>query len=156
MVLYRNLSRSLRYTLHATRCKTVMVFGVFDVLHPGHLSFLRQAQEMGERLIVVVARDSVVKRLKGKTPHFSERARMEHVKKELKNGVTVVLGDRTRGAYSVIKKYKPDCICLGYDQRALAVDLRSRMRRGFLRRIRFIHLRAHKPHQYHTSKLREP
>lgn len=132
-----------------------MVFGVFDLLHHGHLSFLRQAKKIGEELIVVVARDSVVKWLKGKKPHFSERARMAHVKKELKNGVIVILGDRTHGAYSVIKEYKPDCICLGYDQQALASDLQSRMRRGLLPRIRLVRLRAHKPHQYHTSKLRK-
>lgn len=135
--------------------KSVMVFGVFDLLHPGHLSFLAQAKKRGDRLIVVVARDSVVKRLKGKAPHFSERERMAHLKKELSNGVTVVLGDRAHGVYSVIKTHKPDCICLGYDQKTLASDLQSRIRRGFLPRIRFVRLRAHKPRRYHTSKLRK-
>ena len=133
-----------------------VVFGVFDMLHPGHLSFLRQAlnRAKGGRLIVVVARDSAVKRLKGRKPHFSERERIAHVKKEFKNGVRVVLGDRKIGAYSVIKKYKPDCICLGYDQRALAEDLKKRMRGKYIPRVRLIWLRAHRPKKFHTSFLR--
>lgn len=36
----------------------VMVFGVFDGLHPGHRAFLRQARKKGDKLIVVVARDN--------------------------------------------------------------------------------------------------
>src|SRR3989338_7175861 len=92
-----------------------VVFGVFDMFHPGHLSFLKQAMEIGKKLVVGVARDSVVKQLKGRKPHFSERERMTHVEKELKNGVRVVLGDRKLGTYSALKKYRPDAICLGYD-----------------------------------------
>lgn len=137
------------------RFKTAMVFGVFDMLHPGHLSFLKQAMKIGKELIVVVARDSVVKRLKGKAPHFSERERVAYVKKELKNGVVVVLGDRKLGTYSAIKKYKPDAICLGYDQRALAEDLKNRIRQKHIPRVRLIRLRAHKPRRFHTSFLRQ-
>ncbi|MFH1181685.1 MAG: adenylyltransferase/cytidyltransferase family protein, partial [Candidatus Woesearchaeota archaeon] len=53
---------------------TVMVFGTFDILHRGHEHFLRQAKKHG-RLIVVVARSSIVRKLKGKPPMFSERKR---------------------------------------------------------------------------------
>lgn len=128
-----------------------MVFGVFDMFHPGHLSFLRQSREVAKNLVVVVARDSVVKQLKKGKPHFSERVRVAHLKKEFKDGVTVVLGDRKLGAYSVIKRYKPDCICLGYDQRVLATDLKTHMRQKHIPRARLIRLRAYKPHRYHTS-----
>ena len=132
-----------------------VVFGVFDMLHPGHLSFLRQAlnRAKGGRLIVVVARDSAVKRLKGRKPHFSERERIAHVKKELKNGVTVVLGDRKLGTYSALKKYRPDAICLGYDQKDLRDDLRDCVRRGSIPPVRLIRLLAHWPRTYHTSFL---
>ena len=43
--------------------KKVMVFGVFDRLHPGHLSFLEQASKHGN-VVAVITRDDVVKALK--------------------------------------------------------------------------------------------
>ena len=42
----------------------VMATGVFDLLHPGHLSFLTEAKKLGDELIVVVARDQTARRMK--------------------------------------------------------------------------------------------
>ena len=35
----------------------VMATGVFDILHLGHLYFLREARKLGDELVVVVATD---------------------------------------------------------------------------------------------------
>jgi D-beta-D-heptose 7-phosphate kinase/D-beta-D-heptose 1-phosphate adenosyltransferase len=43
----------------------VLTNGCFDILHPGHIRYLQQARELGERLIVLVNSDDSVKRLKG-------------------------------------------------------------------------------------------
>lgn len=43
----------------------VMTNGCFDILHPGHVSYLKNAKKLGDRLIVAVNTDSSVKRLKG-------------------------------------------------------------------------------------------
>ena len=45
--------------------KVVMTNGCFDILHAGHVSYLKQARELGDRLIVAVNDDDSVKRLKG-------------------------------------------------------------------------------------------
>lgn len=45
--------------------KVVMTNGCFDILHAGHVSYLAQARECGDRLIVAVNDDDSVKRLKG-------------------------------------------------------------------------------------------
>ena len=42
-----------------------MAFGTFDLLHPGHEHFLKQAKRYGD-LIVVIARDNTVLKVKGK------------------------------------------------------------------------------------------
>jgi rfaE bifunctional protein nucleotidyltransferase chain/domain len=42
-----------------------MTNGCFDVLHPGHIRYLRQARALGDRLIVAVNDDASVRRLKG-------------------------------------------------------------------------------------------
>lgn len=162
--------------------KTVMVFGVFDRLHPGHLDFLRQAREYGDELIAVVARDQAVMELKHKQPFHSEAQRLAVVQNipevtrdrtvmELKNkqpfhseqerlamvqnvpGVTLaVLGDREQRSYGVIVAYQPDVICVGYDQQELAEDLEKHMLQAD---VSLIHLAAYKPEQWHTSLLIE-
>lgn len=46
--------------------KIVMTNGCFDILHPGHVSYLQKAKRLGNRLIIAVNDDASVKRLKGK------------------------------------------------------------------------------------------
>ncbi len=43
----------------------VMTNGCFDILHPGHVSYLKNAKLLGDRLIVAVNSDDSVSRLKG-------------------------------------------------------------------------------------------
>lgn len=45
--------------------RIVMTNGCFDILHAGHVAYLSQAAEQGDRLIVAVNSDESVKRLKG-------------------------------------------------------------------------------------------
>jgi FAD synthetase len=94
--------------------KRVMVFGVFDLLHPGHISFLKQAKKIGNFLIVSVARDVNVKKIKGKAPVFDEKKRVERIK-QLKLANKVVIGG-LKDPWPHIVKENPDIIALGYDQ----------------------------------------
>jgi len=45
----------------------VFTNGVFDLLHPGHMTYLAQARALGGRLVVGLNSDASVKRLKGET-----------------------------------------------------------------------------------------
>ena len=45
--------------------KVVMTNGCFDILHSGHVAYLQQARELGDRLIVAVNSDESVRKLKG-------------------------------------------------------------------------------------------
>lgn len=45
----------------------VMTNGCFDILHKGHVTYLKQARALGNKLIVAVNSDDSVKRLKGPT-----------------------------------------------------------------------------------------
>lgn len=133
--------------------KTVLVFGVFDGLHPGHDHFLRAARALGDRLVVAVARDSVVEQLKGRRPHQSEQWR--HAELLRHNAVSeTVLGDEEMGTYNVVRQSKPDLIVLGYDQKGLEEDLRARMSRGELAPVEIHLIDAHAPHLYKSSLLR--
>lgn len=58
----------LAYALEQAKLRgerVVMTNGCFDILHAGHVSYLKQARELGDRLIVAVNSDASVKRLKG-------------------------------------------------------------------------------------------
>ena len=91
----------------------VMATGVFDILHLGHIHFLKESKKLGDELVVVVARDSTAGK-RGKTPVFNESARLQMVK-ELKPVDRAVLGHQG-DIYSTVEDIKPDIITLGYDQ----------------------------------------
>jgi len=58
----------LAYALEQARLrgeKVVMTNGCFDILHAGHVSYLKEARALGDRLIVAVNDDDSVRRLKG-------------------------------------------------------------------------------------------
>lgn len=50
---------------HARGERVVMTNGCFDILHAGHVAYLEQARQLGDRLIVAVNDDASVARLKG-------------------------------------------------------------------------------------------
>ncbi|WP_314723143.1 bifunctional D-glycero-beta-D-manno-heptose-7-phosphate kinase/D-glycero-beta-D-manno-heptose 1-phosphate adenylyltransferase HldE [Haemophilus pittmaniae] len=54
--------------------KIVMTNGCFDILHPGHVSYLENARKLGDRLIVAVNSDDSVKRLKGESRPINDLA----------------------------------------------------------------------------------
>lgn len=55
----------------------VMTNGCFDLLHPGHVSYLEEARALGDALVVAVNSDASVQRLKGPTrPLVDEGARL--------------------------------------------------------------------------------
>ncbi|TKJ17197.1 FAD synthase [Candidatus Woesearchaeota archaeon B3_Woes] len=122
--------------------KKVMIFGTFDILHKGHLNFFEQAKKYGDYLILVVARDKTVKKIKGRLPMNNEKKRLETVRKYADKTVLGCIKDR----YNVIRKFKPDLICLGYDQEASLKDLKKF-------EISIKRLRAYEPHKYKSSKL---
>lgn len=94
--------------------KKVMTFGTFDFFHAGHESYLQQAKALGEYLIVIIARDETVRKIKGKNPMYNERQRLKTVKNA---GIAdkVVLGFKG-DKHRVLNKFRPDIIALGYDQ----------------------------------------
>lgn len=56
----------------------VLVGGCFDILHVGHIKFLKEAKKYGDYLLVLLESDEIVKRLKGKNrPHFNQKDRAE-------------------------------------------------------------------------------
>jgi FAD synthetase len=91
----------------------VLATGVFDILHMGHLYYLSEAKKLGDRLVVVVARDETAGRLK-RRPIVPEHLRLEMVR-GLKPVDEAILGDRD-DLYKVVEMVRPQIIALGHDQ----------------------------------------
>ena len=97
----------------------ILVFGTFDIIHPSHLKFLVEARNAANcpncELVVVLARDSSIERIKGHKPIFNEKQRLR-----LMSGLRVVdfalLGHEGKNHFNIIIDVNPDYIVLGYDQ----------------------------------------
>jgi len=132
-----------------------MVFGTFDGLHRGHLDFFKQARKLAKKpfLIVSIARDRNVLKIKNKFPTQSEKKRMALVKK-CKLVDKVVLSGIKNHIPHIIKE-RPDIIALGYDQRAytknLKKDLKSKNKKNLP--IKIVRLKPYKEKIYKNSLL---
>jgi len=91
----------------------VMATGTFDLLHMGHIYYLKEAKKLGDSLAVVVATDSTVRKLKHEPVH-PEKIRLDLIK-EVKVVDEAYLGYED-DIYSIVEEIKPDIIALGYDQ----------------------------------------
>jgi FAD synthetase len=91
---------------------TVMAQGTFDVLHPGHLHYFEESAALGDRLVVVIARDSRVDERKDLVFDEYERKEMVEALEVVDEAVLGSQGD----IYSTVEAVDPDTITLGYDQ----------------------------------------
>lgn len=132
--------------------RKVMVFGTFDGVHEGHKAFLKQAKLHGTHLVVSLAPDAVVERLKERTPDNAFSQRKEALE-ELELVDEVVEGDLREGEYRVVVAQSPSVIAIGYDQDALEEDLRDWISAA-ARPIKIEKLDSFKPEIYKSSKLR--
>lgn len=131
--------------------KKVIAFGTFDRFHAGHESYLKQAKALGDYLIVIIARDKTVARIKGRRPDDDEKTRAAAVKSS-KLADKVALGEHG-DKYEVIKKYKPDVIALGYDQ----FTFTFRLEKFFIdhkMNTKIVRMNPYRPTVYKTSLLR--
>lgn len=94
--------------------KVVFTNGCFDILHYGHLSYLRSAKELGDLLVVGLNSDESVKRLKGKERPINDIK----TRKVMLNALEFVdfvceFSDDT--PIELIKALKPDILVKGAD-----------------------------------------
>jgi len=99
----------------------VVAQGTFDILHPGHLHYLRDAKAMGDRLVVIVARSANVTHKPSPVVSGPQRRAMVA-------GLDPV--DEARlghpeDIFVPIEEIEPSVIALGYDQHHDADGIRA-------------------------------
>ncbi|MCX6821263.1 MAG: FAD synthase [Candidatus Aenigmarchaeota archaeon] len=110
----------------------IATFGVFDIIHAGHVKFLERCKKISKNaeLIVVLARDSTVLKDKGRKPLTPEEQR-KYIVESLKPVDKAILGNEGSDRLSIVEEIKPDIIILGHDQgwdeKELEQELKKRM-----------------------------
>ncbi len=109
--------------------KVVLVGGVFDILHPGHIHTLKAAKSYGDVLVAVIARTSTARKINSSRVIYHD----EVLRKELVSSikfVDVALIGFESSLYRTVEYVKPDIIALGYDQahgeKEIAMNCRKR------------------------------
>jgi len=136
-------------TTHSNN-KLVMAFGTFDYLHAGHENFLRQAKSLGTELIVVLARDTTVRSVKGRPSTNNEKKRLKNLR-QTGWADKVILGNQA-DKHKVVLQYKPAIIALGYDQHVFTQTLQKTLIDNNLN-SEIVRLESYFPQVYKSSLL---
>jgi cytidyltransferase-like protein len=129
----------------------VMAGGVFDIIHPGHIYTLKASKELGDVLVVSVARNRTVEEMKGHRPHNDEKERARLVASL--RFVDVALLGSERDIFETVEAVRPDIIAVGYDQKHdERILLEESRKRGV--RVKVVRLSSPIP-SVKTSKLKE-
>jgi len=110
-----------------SRENKVLVGGVFEIIHPGHIFLLEKASKYG-KVIVIVARDKTVLKFKKRRPVIPEEQRLKIVN-SIKYVYKARLGEEEFNLEKVLLEEKPDYIVLGPDQSFLERRLLEEIKR---------------------------
>ena len=91
--------------------------GCFDILHVGHLQYLEQSKNLGDRLVVGLNSDASVRRLKGPSRPVNNQADRKRMLQALRCVDEVVIFDEDT-PYDLIVSLQPDVVTKGGDYTA--------------------------------------
>ena len=98
----------------AQGARVVFTNGVFDLLHLGHVRYLREARDLGDLLIVAVNSDASTRRLKGPArPIIGEDERAETLAALTAVDYVTIFADAT--AERLVSLLRPDIYVKGAD-----------------------------------------
>lgn len=100
--------------------RIIFTNGCFDIIHRGHIEYLKQAKLLGDALIVGLNSDASVKRLKGKQrPYQSEQDRAAILDAMEMVELIIIFNEDT--PLNLICELKPDVLVKGgdYDRRSI-------------------------------------
>ena len=102
-----------REHIRATK-KLIFTNGVFDILHRGHVSYLLEARNLGDALIIGVNADASVRRLKGENRPIQSETDRAHILASLKCADAIVIFDEDT-PLELITHVLPDVLVKGSD-----------------------------------------
>jgi rfaE bifunctional protein nucleotidyltransferase chain/domain len=113
-LLSRDAAAPLVASLRADRKTIVFTNGVFDLLHPGHVRYLKAARALGDVLIVGLNGDASVRRNKGPARPITPEQERAELLAALSCVDAVVIFDEDTPA-EIIRAIQPDVLVKGAD-----------------------------------------
>jgi FAD synthetase len=132
--------------------KVVLVGGVFDVLHPGHIHTLKAARAQGDILVVVIARNSTANKIKKDRKIYHNESLRRDLVSSLSLVDLAVIG-KEGTLYDTVEIVKPDIIALGYDQAHSEKEIAENCRKRNLN-VRVVRLNTPLP-ETKSSKIKD-
>ena len=125
------LEDALRRRAAARALQQTYVFtnGCFDVIHPGHVTLLREARKLGHYLIVAINSDRSVRALKGPDRPLQDESARATVLAALQDVDGVVVFDEDT-PLQMIRALRPDVLVKGGDYTPDQVVGREEVERG--------------------------
>jgi FAD synthetase len=127
----------------------VLAQGAFDIIHPGHIHYLKKSAKKGDKLTVVIARDSRIKQRKNLI--FNEEERKEIIE-ALESVDKAVLGSED-DIYSTVEKINPDKITLGHDQHHSEEQVKQMAEEATGKEVEVITISNHE--KYSSSNIKD-
>ena len=106
--------------------KIILVHGVFDLVHPGHLNYFKEAKSYGDSLVVSITADKFVNKGINK-PYFKQSFRLDFLSSlEI---VDYVFCSNSNSAINVIENLKPSFYVKGPDYKIAENDTAGNLKK---------------------------
>lgn len=122
-----------------SRIKVVFTGGGYEIIHPGHLYTIEEAKKLGDVLVLVLARNTTIRKRKGREPVASETDRLA-LMSSLRQVDAAILGSEG-SIYETLERVKPDVVALGYDQHHVEAEIVSEAKKRGMR-VKVVRLSA--------------
>lgn len=132
---------------------TTLTFWSFDIVHEWHRHYLNEAKKYGNHLIVILATDRNIERIKWKPSHNSIKRRIQEV--EALAIVDEVIPGSESDPMMWLHQFRPFSICLWYDQRGNFVDVLPQKLTELWLETEIIRIDAFHPEKYKSSLLKK-
>jgi len=129
--------------------KVILGFGSFDGLHDGHRFFIDEIKKRGERVVIAVAPDEVIEKIKGRSPRFALSERIGALKSQFPD-IEFIPADSEIGNWKILEKVKPDVVAIGYDQMSLKESLEKS---GTEPLPEIVVINSHEPEKFKSSLI---
>jgi FAD synthetase len=104
--------------------KITLVGGCFDIIHPGHLEFLKRANKLGNKLAVMLESDENIRKIKGSNrPLNNQNTRANNLSKILYVDYIILLNnpESSQYYYNLVKSISPAIIAVTSDDPLIEV-----------------------------------
>jgi FAD synthetase len=133
-----------------TKKTIVLAVGTFDVIHLGHIDYLKQASTLGDTLVVVVSSDKRCHK-RSKKSYFTEKERQQMVD-ALKVVDKTVIGHE-EDVFGIVNELKPDVICIGHDSQITKKTILDNLDASYKPKI--VKAKVFHADKYNTTKIKE-